>query len=117
MFHVHTVHVRDDTVLLRRGSQCSRPKCSACGSQWCVNPAAASGGGGHAVVDVDEIIKKATEEVKKNNVIDMLKLSLNEMKQDERLFQYIQKKNADGSFQTKKDPKTKRSVPDTEKSI
>jgi hypothetical protein len=74
-------------------------------------PAAASGGGGHAVVDVDEIIKKATEEVQKNKVIDMLKMSLNDMKVDPRLFQYVQKTN-NGSLMTKTDPKTKRKVPD-----
>ena len=74
-------------------------------------PAAASGGGGHAVVDVDEIIKKATEEVQKNKVIDMLKMSLNDMKLDPRLFQYVQKTN-NGSLMTKTDPKTKRKVPD-----
>jgi hypothetical protein len=71
----------------------------------------AGGGGGHAVVDVDEIIKKATEEVEKNNVIDMLKMSLNEMKVDPRLFQYVQKTN-NGALMTKRDPKTRRLVPD-----
>jgi hypothetical protein len=73
--------------------------------------AAAAGGGGHAVVDVDEIIKKATEEVDKNKVIDMLKLSLTEMKQDERLFKLTQRTNEDGTPKTRK--QNGKNVPDT----
>jgi len=57
--------------------------------------------GGDAVGDVDKIIQETTKEAEKNNVIDMLKMTLNDIKQDERLLKFKQRTNDDGSLKKK----------------